>query len=152
VSVLPRQVRRLLSPRCLVWLTMPKYSAGVSSRTAWYKIISAQQFTIVKIVAKSYNCLTTERFLVRTEPNVAPAGTARQLPRSAGHTAGRALLAGTEEAVVLKKYGHFSAAPANVHELTVRPELTEGTTGTLIGDRNHWAHGMRNETQRKHAV
>ena len=46
-------------------------------------MISAQDFTVVNIVAKSYTCLTKERFLVWTEPNGAPAGTARQLPVSA---------------------------------------------------------------------
>lgn len=33
----------------------------------------------------------------------------------------------------------FSVAPANVHELQVVPELTAGTQGVLIGDRNYWS-------------
>jgi hypothetical protein len=31
----------------------------------------------------------------------------------------------------------FSVVPANVHELRVLPELAEGTSGLLIGDRNY---------------
>jgi hypothetical protein len=31
----------------------------------------------------------------------------------------------------------FSVAPANAHELCVLPELAEGTSGVLVGDRNY---------------
>ena len=31
----------------------------------------------------------------------------------------------------------FSVASANVHELSVVPEITEGTSGLLVGDRNY---------------
>jgi hypothetical protein len=31
----------------------------------------------------------------------------------------------------------FSVAPANAHELSIVPELTEGTSGLIIGDRNY---------------
>lgn len=41
----------------------------------------------------------------------------------------------------------LSVAPANVSELAVLPELTEGTTGTLVGDRNYWAPRVRAEWQ-----
>ena len=33
----------------------------------------------------------------------------------------------------------FCVAPANAHELTVLPALTEQTVGTLVGDRNYWS-------------
>lgn len=33
----------------------------------------------------------------------------------------------------------FSVAPANVQELSVVPELAEGTFGLLIGDRNYYS-------------
>ena len=32
---------------------------------------------------------------------------------------------------------HFSVAPANAHELSVVPEIVEGTSGLLVGDRNY---------------
>ena len=32
---------------------------------------------------------------------------------------------------------HFCAAPANVHELSVLPELVEHTSGVVVGDRNY---------------
>ena len=31
----------------------------------------------------------------------------------------------------------FCVAPANAHELSVLPEIVEGTSGLLVGDRNH---------------
>ncbi len=37
----------------------------------------------------------------------------------------------------------FSVAPANAHELAVVPELTEGTHGWLLGDRNSWSPRLR---------
>lgn len=40
---------------------------------------------------------------------------------------------------------HFSVAPANVHELRVVPELTEGTQGILVGDRNYWSPHLAEE-------
>jgi hypothetical protein len=33
----------------------------------------------------------------------------------------------------------FCVAPANVHELTALPLLTDWTLGTLVGDRNYWS-------------
>lgn len=33
----------------------------------------------------------------------------------------------------------FGVAPANVHELTALPALTEQTAGMLLGDRNYWS-------------
>ncbi len=33
----------------------------------------------------------------------------------------------------------FCVAPANAHELTALPALTEQTRGTLVGDRNYWS-------------
>ena len=30
-------------------------------------------------------------------------------------------------------------APANVHELSAVPDLTDGTRGIVIGDRNYWS-------------
>jgi hypothetical protein len=32
---------------------------------------------------------------------------------------------------------HFSVAPANTHELSVLPEILEGTSGLIVGDRNY---------------
>src|SRR5215210_1908629 len=32
---------------------------------------------------------------------------------------------------------HFSVAPANAHELSVLPEIVEGTRGLIVGDRNY---------------
>ena len=32
---------------------------------------------------------------------------------------------------------HFSVAPANAHELSVVPEIVEGTRGVVVGDRNY---------------
>ena len=32
----------------------------------------------------------------------------------------------------------FSIAPANVHDLALVPELVEGATGQVLGDRNYW--------------
>ena len=39
----------------------------------------------------------------------------------------------------------FSVAPANVHELRVVPELTEGTQGILVGDSNYWSPHLAEE-------
>lgn len=36
-------------------------------------------------------------------------------------------------------------APANVHELAAVPDLTAGTRGVLIGDRNYWAPELTHE-------
>ena len=38
-----------------------------------------------------------------------------------------------------------SVAPANAHELSVLPELTEGTSGLLIGDRNYHSPKAKEE-------
>jgi hypothetical protein len=32
---------------------------------------------------------------------------------------------------------HFSVAPANTHELSVVPEIVEGTRSVVVGDRNY---------------
>ncbi len=39
----------------------------------------------------------------------------------------------------------FSITPANVHDLAVVPELTEGTRGVLLGDRNYWSPFLTEE-------
>jgi hypothetical protein len=39
----------------------------------------------------------------------------------------------------------FSVAPANAHELSVVPEITEGTSGVLIGDRNYHSPKTKEE-------
>jgi hypothetical protein len=39
----------------------------------------------------------------------------------------------------------FSVAPANAHELSVLPEITEGTSGVLVGDRNYYSPKMKEE-------
>jgi hypothetical protein len=36
-------------------------------------------------------------------------------------------------------------APANVHELSAVPDLTDGTRGVLIGDRNYWSPALTDE-------
>jgi hypothetical protein len=33
----------------------------------------------------------------------------------------------------------FSVAPANLHELSVVPEIAESTSGLLVGDRNYYS-------------
>ena len=33
----------------------------------------------------------------------------------------------------------FSVAPANIHDLDLVPELTQGLQGVLLGDRNYWS-------------
>lgn len=43
----------------------------------------------------------------------------------------------------------FVLAPANVHETAVVPELTEGTQGLLLGDRNYWSPSLREELQKR---
>ncbi len=42
----------------------------------------------------------------------------------------------------------FSVAPANAHELSVLPELVEGTRGLAVGDRNYWSPGTKEELAR----
>lgn len=42
----------------------------------------------------------------------------------------------------------FSVAPANAHELSVVPELTEGTSGVLLGDRNYHSPRTKEELAR----
>ena len=42
----------------------------------------------------------------------------------------------------------FSVAPANAHELSVLPELTERTTGLLVGDRNYHSPKTKEELGR----
>jgi hypothetical protein len=39
----------------------------------------------------------------------------------------------------------ISVAPANAHELSVLPEITEGTSGLIVGDRNYHSPEMREE-------
>ena len=39
----------------------------------------------------------------------------------------------------------FSLVPANVHDLAVVPELTAGTQGVLLGDRNYWSPALAEE-------
>ena len=39
----------------------------------------------------------------------------------------------------------FTVAPANVHELSVVPQLAEGTRGVLVGDRNYWSPRLTEE-------
>jgi hypothetical protein len=42
----------------------------------------------------------------------------------------------------------LSVAPANAHELSMLPELTEGTSGLLIGDRNYHSPKTKEELER----
>ena len=39
----------------------------------------------------------------------------------------------------------FSVAPANVHDLSVLPELVEHTWGVVVGDRNYWSPPIREQ-------
>jgi DDE family transposase len=39
----------------------------------------------------------------------------------------------------------FYVAPANVHELSVLPELVERTSGVIVGDRNYWSPKTRED-------
>ncbi len=39
----------------------------------------------------------------------------------------------------------FSVAPANAHELSVVPELVEGSWGVVVGDRNYWSPLVREQ-------
>jgi hypothetical protein len=41
----------------------------------------------------------------------------------------------------------FCVAPANAHELTALPALTEQSVGTLVGDRNYWSPATTTEWQ-----
>jgi hypothetical protein len=42
----------------------------------------------------------------------------------------------------------FSVAPANAHELSVLPEITQGTSGVVVGDRNYHSPKTREELVR----
>jgi hypothetical protein len=42
----------------------------------------------------------------------------------------------------------FSVAPANAHELSVLPEITQGTSGVLVGDRNYHSPKTKEELAR----
>jgi Transposase DDE domain len=42
----------------------------------------------------------------------------------------------------------FSVAPANAHELSVLPEIVEGTSGLIVGDRNYWSPETKEELAR----
>ena len=42
----------------------------------------------------------------------------------------------------------FSVAPANAHELSVLPELTQRTSGLLVGDRNYWSPKTKEQLAR----
>ncbi len=39
----------------------------------------------------------------------------------------------------------IALAPANIHETVVVPDLTAGTTGLLVGDRNYWSPSLKEE-------
>ena len=39
----------------------------------------------------------------------------------------------------------FAIAPANIHETVVVPDLTAGTRGLLVGDRNYWNPSLKEE-------
>lgn len=43
----------------------------------------------------------------------------------------------------------FVLAPANVHELAVVPQMVEGTSGILVGDRNYWSPNLREELDKE---
>lgn len=43
---------------------------------------------------------------------------------------------------------HISVAPANVHELHLLPEIVEGTSGLLVGDRNYHSPTAKEELAR----
>jgi hypothetical protein len=42
----------------------------------------------------------------------------------------------------------FSVAPANAHELSVVPEIVEGTSGLIVGDRNYHSPNTKEELER----
>ncbi len=42
----------------------------------------------------------------------------------------------------------FSVAPANAHELSVLPEIVEGTSGLIVGDRNYHSPKTSEELMR----
>lgn len=46
----------------------------------------------------------------------------------------------------------FALAPANVHELTLVPELVEQTTGFVVGDRNYWQLTLATQLQQRGLV
>lgn len=43
---------------------------------------------------------------------------------------------------------HFSVAPANVHELRVVPQIVDGTSGLIVGDRNYHSPNTKEELMR----
>ncbi len=43
----------------------------------------------------------------------------------------------------------FTVAPANVHELSIVPQLAAGTRGVLVGDRNYWSPRLREQLLRE---
>ena len=43
----------------------------------------------------------------------------------------------------------FTLAPANVHELSVVPQLAAGTRGLLVGDRNYWSPSLTEELRQE---
>ena len=43
----------------------------------------------------------------------------------------------------------FTVAPANAHELSIVPQLAEGSPGALIGDRNYWSPGLTDELRQE---
>jgi len=46
----------------------------------------------------------------------------------------------------------FSVAPANAHELSVLPEIAEGTSGVLVGDRNYHSPKTKEELVRSMGI
>ena len=46
----------------------------------------------------------------------------------------------------------FTLAPANVHELSVVPQLAEGTRGVLVGDRNYWSPRLAEELRQENVT
>ncbi len=46
----------------------------------------------------------------------------------------------------------FTVAPANVHELSVVPQLAEGTRGVLVGDRNYWSPRLTEELRQENVT
>jgi hypothetical protein len=43
----------------------------------------------------------------------------------------------------------ISVAPANVHELSVVPDLVERTWGVVVADRNYWSPPVREQLSRR---
>ncbi len=46
----------------------------------------------------------------------------------------------------------ISVAPANAHELSVLPEIVEGTSGLIVGDRNYHSPETREELARSMGI